>query len=78
MKTYRGRTPEAWVEAHENFSSPAPCEYGHLGCSCSEEEGGPCYDEMLSATLSAWTCVQCGDDADATGWCQKCWRREPR
>jgi len=45
---YRGKTPLQWAANHQRMYDPPDCEYGHLGCSCSSKDGGPCLDEMLS------------------------------
>ena len=46
---HHGKTPRQWVANHEKMLDPPPCEHGHLGCSCSSKEGGPCLDEMLAS-----------------------------
>ncbi|MDK1039631.1 MAG: hypothetical protein QGD91_12085 [Actinomycetota bacterium] len=46
----------AWMNAkawrRHGEEADEPCQYGHLGCSCSGEDGGPCMNESFS-TLEA-------------------------
>lgn len=41
-------SPRQLVANHERIKDPPPCVYGHLGCSCIKDPGGPCLDEQLS------------------------------
>lgn len=41
-------SPKQLIANHEKIKDPPPCVYGHFGCSCIKEKGGPCLDEQWS------------------------------